>query len=656
MKSSNLLLLSWTSDRFDDVYFKPLVMKTTTTFIIFLLFAFNLQSQSILAGIPDSLKDNANEIILSDETIYTVTDVKTSSLTRKYKAIIMNSYASDRNEIILYYSDFRTIKDAFVRVLNKDGTEVESFKLKHFNDFSTKSGLASDSRAKYLKVKQNSYPHLIEVEYTINYLGSMFYPRWTPQTGEKQSVINASFTINNHLAQPIRQKAVNVNISDSSKNGNTTRYFFSVDSLKAFTFEPFSFTLDEYAPIVYSAPNHFEMDNYAGNMSSWEDFGKWILQLNQNRNTMTVADLQPVYDITKDLESTADKVKAVYEYLQNNTRYVSIQLGIGGWQPFETKFVHEHKYGDCKALSFYTQSLLEGLDIPSYYTLINAGKYRDNVDPDFPNAHFNHAILTVPLEQDTVWLECTSQTNPFGYLGTFTSNRNALMITPEGGKLIRTRKYELSENVQQTNASVTVNEDGSAHIKLDRNFKGMEIENKKVNSTSLKSKTDQEKWFIDNHSWGSLKLNQIHLTKPTKEVVPSAALEVELEMHKAAISSGKRLFYQPFVFTNLSTLKLADHARKVPIEVKYPFTQRDSIQVIFPEFYHPERKLKDVSVETKFGTYTRKVIPNDKGYLFIREFQFQSGTYPPEEYEPFRNFLKSVQKYDREKYVMINKT
>ncbi|MBW3546203.1 MAG: hypothetical protein KY428_11510, partial [Bacteroidetes bacterium] len=134
-------------------------MKTTTTFIIFLLFTFNLQSQSILAGIPDSLKDNANEIILSDETIYTVTDVKTSSLTRKYKAIIMNSYASDRNEIILYYSDFRTIKDAFVRVLNKYGTEVESFKLKHFNDFSTKSGLASDSRAKYLKVKQNSYPH-----------------------------------------------------------------------------------------------------------------------------------------------------------------------------------------------------------------------------------------------------------------------------------------------------------------------------------------------------------------------------------------------------------------------------------------------------------------------------------------------------------------
>ncbi|NJM26365.1 MAG: hypothetical protein HC859_13660, partial [Bacteroidia bacterium] len=105
---------------------------------------------------------------------------------------------------------------------------------------------------------------------------------------------------------------------------------------------------------------------------------------------------------------------------------MSIQLGIGGWQPFEASVVDKNGYGDCKALSNYAVAMLKEAGIKGYYCLVQAGEEPAKLDPMFAENHFNHIIVAVPLKQDTVWLECTSQTNPYGYLGEFTGDRQAL--------------------------------------------------------------------------------------------------------------------------------------------------------------------------------------------------------------------------------------
>ena len=66
--------------------------------------------------------------------------------------------------------------------------------------------------------------------------------------------------------------------------------------------------------------------------------------------------------------------------MQNNTRYISIQLGIGGWRPFEAAYVASKGYGDCKALSNYMYSLLKEAGILSYYTLVKAGAGEEDIN------------------------------------------------------------------------------------------------------------------------------------------------------------------------------------------------------------------------------------------------------------------------------------
>ncbi|WOK07685.1 DUF3857 domain-containing protein [Imperialibacter roseus] len=630
-------------------------------YLVFFLLAFSFwqttSGQPSLNGLADSLSQNANEIILNEETTFRINRIDNSELKTTYTAAILNKYAEDKNHIVLYYDKFTQVSSAKVIVYNNEGKKIDSYALKDFQDWNAGgTNVASDARAKVFKVVNSNYPYFVEVEYTILYKGSMFYPSWQPQANEKESLIKASLTVESFLEEPFRFKSFNINnpLFESVNGHHIAKW--QVDNKPAFEYEAFSHNTDLYSPSVYLAPNAFQMDGIPGAMKSWREFGMWIQQLNSNRNTLTEQDLIGVKTLAAEHQSSLEKVRAIYHYLQKNTRYVSIQLGIGGWQPFESGFVHSAKYGDCKALSFYMKSLLESVGISSYYTIIRGGKYSQEVLRDFPNAHFNHAVLTVPVENDTLWLECTSQTSPFGYMGKFTSDRDALMITENGGRLIHTKAYGVSENKQATNAELNVDKNGVTSASVKRIYKGLEIENDYFSQAVLLPKSDQVKWFYDYHSWGTFTVIDLQLSEISDEIVPTAELTSTLQMNGPAKINGQRLFFTPFTFTNLTNLKLSIAKRKYPIDIKYPYTQVDSIKVTFPEVYFSENKLEDVVLESKFGRYERRMVNTDGEMMFTRTFIMKKGSYPPSDYEDFKTFLGSVQKYDKQQLVLINRT
>src|SRR3546814_899435 len=178
------------------------------------------------------------------------------------------------------------------------------------------------------------------------------------------------------------------------------------------------------------------------------------------------------------LASDKEKAAVLYGFLQRKTRYVSIQIGIGGFKPMAAATVDRLGYGDCKGLVNYMRALLAVVDIPSYYCVVEAGNAKRGIRADFASMdQGNHVILCVPLEQDTVWLECTSQRLPFGFLGSFTDDRTVWACTPEGGKLLKTPGYAVAASTQERRAELQLAGDGTVAGHMQTVFSGGQYDN-----------------------------------------------------------------------------------------------------------------------------------------------------------------------------------
>jgi len=181
--------------------------------------------------------------------------------------------------------------------------------------------------------------------------------------------------------------------------------------------------------------------------------------------------------LTDKLKDPKQKISVLYDYMQKNTHYISIQLGIGGWQPFDATYVATKRYGDCKALSNYMVALLKEAGIKGKTVDIRAGANAASINKDFPSFQFNHVIACVPLDKDTVWLECTSETLPAGYLSSFTANRYAVLVDENGGKLIHTPKYNYHDNQEIRKIDATINEEGNLSASVNTQYKAEQQDN-----------------------------------------------------------------------------------------------------------------------------------------------------------------------------------
>jgi hypothetical protein len=409
-------------------------------------------------------------------------------------------------------------------------------------------------------------------------------------------------------------------------------------------------------PSVYFAPSEFEMEGYKGNGSSWQDLGKFPLALNEGRDKLPDDVIQKVTDLTKDITDEKEKIRALYNFLQQNTRYISIQLGIGGLQPFEASFVAKKGYGDCKALSNYMYSLLKAAGIKSYYTLVKGGRDLDDkyLVEDFPSDQFNHIILCVPLSKDTMWLECTSQTESAGYMGDFTGNRKALLITEGGGKLVSTPHYGIKENVQVRAIKGKINSDGALVMNVTTNYKCLQQDEKSALINQL-SKDKVKKYLQEDLELSTYEVSNFKYEQK-KNVLPEIDEQLDVIVDNYATITGKRLFITPNVLSR-GGMKLSDEEeRKVDIVLDYEFRNEDNYEIEIPEGYSLEAMPQDVSLKTKFGSYscTTKLSANKIIYHRVRE-QF-SGRFPAKDQQELTKFFEEIYKADRARMVLVKKT
>jgi transglutaminase-like putative cysteine protease len=600
--------------------------------------------------IPEELLEDAVAVVRDYQEIFEIESISKATTKVRYVVTILDENADYYGVFNEWYDNFRSLTDIKIVIYDSEGNVLRRVKSNEIKDYWSFSGnsIYEQSRQKIFVPNINSYPYTVSVEYKQLYKGLFVYPVWQVFPGYDISVEKSSFTVIAPIDHRFRYKASGLDIEPVITEGSGQKeYYWEEGGLKAVEREDYSPALIERTSVLYTAPSDFSIDGYSGNMETWENFGKWAYTLIEGRDELTESTRADIRELRAESIDKRDIVRKVYKYMQSKTRYVSIQEGIGGWQPFPALQVDQDGYGDCKALSNYTLALLKEAGIESFYTKVFAGPDASDIMADFVSNQSNHIILCVPLENDTIWLECTSQIFPFGYIGNFTDDRSVLLVTPQGGKLVKSRTYTREENAVVNSAKVVLTGDQNSVVKIKSSYKGMRYDI--VSELLRTSNEERNKWVYNNIAIENAAITEFDVFQvPEAEIVPEIKSNLQMRVTNYGSVTGDRWFIPLNLLTRVSpgSIPRRERDRKSDIVYRRSFTEIDSVMFTLPEGYIIESAPQEKRMENGFGTYSVDINIDKNRVLFVRKRTMNKGRFPSTEYNDFRNFFIEMQKTD----------
>jgi transglutaminase-like putative cysteine protease len=605
------------------------------------------------ADIPSDLRVGANAVIREKETTVNMLSADNVVYTVKEALTVLNKGGEDHAMLILSYNKNTAIKSAKGQVLDAQGSVVSKFTLNNFIDQSAVSdfSLYEDDRLKYYRPVITSYPITIVYEYEIRSKQNLIIPDWYANPQLDLAVEKSTYTFNYNPAEKIRIKAYNY--KGEAKELQTVKQnslIWSVENLAAFKQEPYAPSPDNFRTYVKIAPEQFAYYRTKGKYSNWDDLGKWIytdlIKTRQALNPSVVAEMK---SLVQGLSSDKEKAKRIYEYMQRKTRYISVQIGIGGFQPMFSNDVDRLGYGDCKALVSYMQSLLAAVDIPSYYSVVYAGQTKQNMDPEFASMdQGNHVILALPLGKDTTWLECTNQNIPFGFLGDFTDDRLVLACTENGGKLLRTPVLKTEVNQTTRKATLVVDQTGNITGTTNTTYKGSQYDMHEA--LIRKPLSEQKKMLSSYYDVDNMNFNQVSITQEKSEA-PVTTEKLDIRIATYVPRSQQSAYLMPNAFNRQMVTKSVSN-RKLPLYINRGYTDEDEISYQLPKGFEIDYQPQDLELKTPFGTYVSKISKKGDELVYYRKFILNNGTHPAKDYEAFAVFMNQVATADRAKVIL----
>ena len=609
-----------------------------------------------VAGIPDSLLLHANAITRKEELKVTIKSLDKVIVHHKYAITILNEQGDEYAEYSNNYSTLEGLGDISGNLYDAAGKKIRSVRKKEIQDIPVSDGfsLMQDDRIKRHNFYYKQYPYTVEYEDEQVVKGTYFLPYWRPVPDGNYAVESSVYIIETPPEYKLRFKELNMPAPVQVKPlPQSVTYTWELKRYKAQESEPFQPSFNTITPMVYTGADDFSIQGYKGNMSSWQNLGKFQLELNKGRDVLPEAIRKQVHALVDNITDRNEKVKKLYRFLQENTRYISIQLGIGGWQPFDASYVANNRYGDCKALSNYMVSLLKEAGIRAHYVIINAGSGNRNLKEDFPAPYFNHVIACVPGSNDTLWLECTSQTEAPGYLGSFTGDRTALLINEDGGHVVKTPSYKAEDNLQIRAISAGIDETGKLTADVATRFTGTQQETAHA-LIHQKTETERQKYLNSRLGLPTYTVDKFSYAEQLLKI-PVINESLHVTAPNYATVSGKRLFIDPVIF-NKSSLKLAEDAeRKFPIIFYNAYKDIDSATITLPAGYELESLPKDVAIQSRFGSYSIRYQVTGQKIQMVRKDMIEKASFPPSDYAELVKYFETIYKADHTRMVFVKK-
>ena len=593
---------------------------------------------SILILMAITLHATAQKAVVEESVVDVVCDSRTHALQYfKESTTILNEQGASQAHFVCSCSKNDKLTSFKGQVTDGSGRIIRKIKESELQRTEYSPYLAIDDYQMYFEYTPPVYPVTITYEWTMESHDNLIeFPRFCPLTDYDVSVKKASYKVTAPKDIQVRYAVQNidktVNVSDNSKGSQV--FTLELSDLPVLKYEPYSRPLRERLPMAYFAPTDFMYYGTQGSLKDWTEYGKWEYSLINGSEVLPDAVCKELHQLTDGLKTDREKILALYQRLEKTTRYVAVLLGIGGMKPAPAANVCKSGFGDCKGLSNYMRAMLKEVGIPSNYVTISTINRR--LLKDFASAgQMNHVILQVPLQGDTLWLECTNPQLPMGYVHEDIAGHNAIEVSETGGRLVQLPVYADSMNLMHSKIHIQLNANGAADVSLVQDSHHWQYEH---NIPLLKmDEKDRHKTLQRMVRVPQAEIGRMDVREDGATII----VDAEVRSQRYANVTGQRLFVPICPIHNGYSTPPTLPNRQEDIYLKAGYLDQDEITLIIPEGYDVEARPKDMTVEQPFGRFSFTMQREGNELHIQNSLLMRSGTYDKQLYPQFIEFMKT---------------
>lgn len=573
-------------------------------------------------------------------TVHSATDARLDVTER----IQVNSENGAELADFVYFTDAFSSISSFSGKIEIDGKVVKKIKQSDISTVLYSDAFADDT---YINAysPSSSYPFVIEYNYSITLKkGIAVFPSFSPVSREEVPVHEASYIINLPGGMDMNYRSwQEPEVSDNGSKGKV--YTWRVKDFEGLADESFMPDIFTLVPYVLASPKDFSYDGYKGSQGDWKDVGKWLYGIAPKDSALPEALAAEVHALTDSCPDELAKLRALYGWLREHTRYVSIQYGIGGYSPMAPSKVYKTGYGDCKALSFIMRQMLAEAGVDSKYFIVNTKT--KNFRPGYATVgQADHAMLCVPMQKDTVWVECTNPRIPLGFRHSSVAGHQVVLVDENGGKLVRVGDYPDSLDVSIDRAQVSLAPDGKAALKIHRT--------RFLDDAVAYDEFRKREWkSINSNLTGALRCHADNLALESVEdnfgsyegdpmFCPRADIRYSFESSSFAKVTGDRIFVPVTVFNMYQNYQKT--ARRYDYVRKGGYSDILDMTVRIPEGYSVEYLPPMSEISCEAGTACLDVRQEGDEIVAKLVRNMKPCVIPADQYSTYRDFAKAFNK------------
>ncbi len=513
-------------------------------------------------------------------------------------------------------------------------------------------GLYYDNRAEVIRFEGLRPGDVIEIQYLVDDVGTE--NQMADYFGDLQFVAESipkrrwDYTLLAPASRPIHSNVPRVSglQQSTAAEGDERVYRFAARDVPKIDTEPAMPGTGEIAPYLH-------VSTYA----SWQDVATWYWHLIEDQLTADEEMRRTARALVTPGMNDGDKVRAVHDFVVQNTRYVGLEFGIHGYKPYKVTQVLARRFGDCKDKASLMLALLREVGVPSELVLVRTRR-GGRLDPAPASlAIFDHAIVYVPGLN--LYLDGTAEFSGTTELPSEDQGVMVLRVGPTGGTLTETPILPASASRVERRWDVAVDAGGDAHVDEKLTIRGQAAPNWREHYQSAGERSDR---------YGRVWTGRFPGARLTAVDMPAIGDREAPVVVKAAASVPR--FGQP----------RGAHALELPISGRDPdfvrtyarLSERHHDLVLAYPWQHDEELVYRLpagwtlaaggmpdgaarDVESAFGRFHLDVRA-DGAVVHVRSFlDVEKARVAPDEYPRFRAFLGEIDSLIQERLLIAPK-